>query len=248
MKRDGFLKIGHRGAAGYGAENTLASFGRAVYLGANALELDVRAAQDGEIVVFHDSNLRRLAGRNEAVKDLAYEDLRRIPIGSGQAIPTLKQVLEIFGGSYLINIELKETGIASRVLRLIRECNLIDSVMVSAFAKDENRPDDSSTWQDLFWMKAQESGLKIALLAGSYQWMLNGINAAGDGGGLPRDNPFPIYALCLNGDLVGEATLRAIRGRTKCRVLVYTVNDPVMIQWYKEQGVDGIFSDFPDRL
>lgn len=61
-----FLKVGHRGAKAYETENTIESFNKAIELGANAIEFDVRASGDGEIVISHDDNLKKSSARTPA--------------------------------------------------------------------------------------------------------------------------------------------------------------------------------------
>lgn len=250
MDWSGFLKIGHRGAAGYKMENTTASFCEAVFFyGANALELDARITKDGQLVVFHDQTLSRLVGRTEKVRDLSYAELRQIPIGNDGWIPRLEDVLDMVGGAALLNIELKESGIGDKVLDLIRRYDLLDQVLISSFSRDESgEGPTSSTWQDLFWLKVKEPALRIALLSDKKEWAEASIVAALDNGACGRDNPFPIYALCLNKEVLDEAMTRKIREQTGCRILAWTANDPAEIRRLKLLPVDGIFSDYPDRL
>jgi glycerophosphoryl diester phosphodiesterase len=99
---------GHRGASAHAVENTLAAFRRARADGADGVELDVRLSADGEVVVFHDDDLRRLCGRPERVDRLPLAALREVR-ARGEAIPTLDEALEELAG-LRVNVEIKAAG------------------------------------------------------------------------------------------------------------------------------------------
>ena len=89
------LKIGHRGAMGYEPENTLASFGRAVGLGVDMVEMDVHVCRTGEVVVIHDVSVDRTTDGKGDVSGKSFKDLRKLDAGNGQRIPTLEEVLDL---------------------------------------------------------------------------------------------------------------------------------------------------------
>ncbi len=105
--------LGHRGASAHALENTLAAFRRARDDGADGVELDVIRCATGEIVVFHDDDLRRLGdGRRDDVRSLRFAELRALQLrdpktGFTGTIPTLDEVLEELGPHLLVNVELK---------------------------------------------------------------------------------------------------------------------------------------------
>src|SRR5579863_8095472 len=92
------LVIAHRGASADAPENTLAAFRLAREQGADAIELDVMRCATGEVVVFHDDDLQRYFGRPTLIRDLSFEDLRKLDVGRGEQIPTLDEVLKILDG------------------------------------------------------------------------------------------------------------------------------------------------------
>ena len=98
--------LGHRGASAHATENTLAAFARARADGADGVELDVVPCASGEALVFHDDDLRRLAGRPERICDLGFPALRDLRLTGGEAIPTLDEVMEVLG-DLMVNVELK---------------------------------------------------------------------------------------------------------------------------------------------
>lgn len=160
------FKIGHRGAAGYEPENTFSSFLTALELGANMVELDVRRTKDGKIVVIHDACVDRTTNGTGLVRDLTLEELGEFDVGKGKKIPILSNILDLFAPHLVINVELKEEGMAGEVLRLIQTYRRVDRVIVSAF--DDEESGYTSNWVDLLWLKRKESGIKIGLLARDY--------------------------------------------------------------------------------
>lgn len=117
--------IGHRGAAGF-PENTIAAFERALELGVDAVELDVRLSGDGKLVVVHDSVVNDVS-----VKSSPYESFR--DLGDGHYVPLLEEVLKKFGKKTFLDIELKHSGIEAEAIELIKKYTVPEKTMVSAF-------------------------------------------------------------------------------------------------------------------
>ena len=109
------LKIGHRGAKGYVAENTLASFAKAVELKVDAIELDVHVSSDGEIMVIHDATINRTTSKSGFVSDYSASELKQLEI------PTLEEVILFVNRRCIINIEIKEVSATPKVLQLIEK-------------------------------------------------------------------------------------------------------------------------------
>lgn len=101
------LIIGHRGAPAVALENTTTSFAAARDAGADGVELDVRRCATGELVVFHDETLARLAHRHERIDELSLAELRAVELVDGERIPTLAEAVEAAGPDALVNIEIK---------------------------------------------------------------------------------------------------------------------------------------------
>ena len=115
--------IGHRGAPREFLENTIPAFTRAFERGANAVELDVHATSDDEVVVHHDPTIARGASSygGRAIADLALAQVRAIRLDGGLGIPTLAQVLEIVPSGRRVYVEIKGDGIEELVAAVIRE-------------------------------------------------------------------------------------------------------------------------------
>ncbi|HEU5061407.1 MAG TPA: glycerophosphodiester phosphodiesterase family protein, partial [Kofleriaceae bacterium] len=132
------LVLGHRGASAHAVENTMAAFERARADGADGVELDVRLGRDGTLVVFHDDDLRRLAGRAERIADLDAGQLARVELAGGARIPRLEEVLEATS-PLLVNVEIKPPGwrsareVVRAVARCVERAAAMDRVLVSSF-------------------------------------------------------------------------------------------------------------------
>jgi glycerophosphoryl diester phosphodiesterase len=106
--------VGHRGASALAPENTLRAIELAIDFGLDLVEVDVYLSRDGELVVIHDEDLRRVAQRLESVADLTAAELARVDLGQGQGVPSLADVLDLARGRIGIYVELKgaRTGAA----------------------------------------------------------------------------------------------------------------------------------------
>lgn len=148
------LIIAHRGASALAPENTLAAFRKAIADGAEGIEFDVRLSKDGEAVVFHDADLKRIGGRDEKVSDFSFEDLRKIDAGSwfngvfpryadekfsGETIPSLKEVLSLlsdFRGLIYIELKCRESEVeplVRAVCKEIRASHLQPQIIIKSF-------------------------------------------------------------------------------------------------------------------
>lgn len=103
------LAVAHRGASTEFRENTLPAFARALALGADAIELDVRVTRDGIVVVHHDEGVRRSPdeGVPVAIHGLSLAELRTVDLGDGTRVPTLDEVMELVAGRAEVFVELK---------------------------------------------------------------------------------------------------------------------------------------------
>lgn len=240
-----FVKIGHRGAAGYEPENTMRSFIKAIRLGADAIEFDVRLSADKKVMVIHDAAIDRTTNRKGLVSWFTCQELRRLDAGKGEKILALENVFGIlskanpWGWKPCFNVELKGRGMVEDVLKLIRQYNLVNSVVVSAFDETANEPYDAPTWKDLFAIKRMEPDLRIALIAKSQETFGIALDLAADTG--------RIYAINPSKKIVTQKMVAAAHAKN-IKIFVWTVNKPSEIARIKAMGADGIFSDYPDRL
>lgn len=128
----------HRGASAHATENTLAAFAAAVAHGADGIELDVLTCATGEVVVFHDDDLRRLAGRPERIGELSWSELAKVELVGGQRIPRLEDAL-VAAGTLEVNVELKAvrpgwpSPLPSATAAAIARVRADDRVLISSF-------------------------------------------------------------------------------------------------------------------
>jgi glycerophosphoryl diester phosphodiesterase len=115
------LIYAHRGASGVLPENTLLAFRRALDVGADGIELDLRATGDGVPVVIHDRSVARTTDGAGFVDETPVSQLQALDAGHGQHVPTLAETLALIGGAARIDLEIKQAGIASAVLRVLHE-------------------------------------------------------------------------------------------------------------------------------
>jgi glycerophosphoryl diester phosphodiesterase len=136
----GPLVIAHRGASAHEIENTLAAFRRAMADGADGVELDVQCCRTGEVVVFHDDDLTRLAGRPERVAVLPFAALREVSLRGGGGVATLAEALDACGPEALVNVEIKCAGLFPGAALIDRVADVIDRagagprILVSSFS------------------------------------------------------------------------------------------------------------------
>lgn len=112
--------VGHRGASALAPENTLRAIELAILSGLDMVEVDVHLSRDGAVVVIHDDDLLRLAGRREAVASLTADELARIDVGEGQGVPRLTEVFALARGRLGIYVELKGSRTGAALGELVR--------------------------------------------------------------------------------------------------------------------------------
>ncbi len=224
------LKIGHRGAMGYEPENTLLSFQKAIDLGGDMIELDVHVCKTGEVVVIHDDNVDRTTNDKGFVAKKTFKELKALDVGKGQKIPTLQEVLELVDRKAKINIELKGKGtvqsVSDIIEKYIREKGWsYDDFLISSFHRYE-----------LQRINKLNPKIKIGILITRTVIGLEKFAA--------KVNAYSVNARIglVNRDFVNKAHEKGLK------VFVWTVNDYKDIERMKSSEVDGIFSDFPDRL
>ncbi len=124
--------IGHRGAAALEPENTLRGFKKAIELGLDYVELDVRRCKSGELVVIHDETVDRTTNGKGLVKGMALQQLQKLDAGKGESIPTLKEAMDLCEGKVGMILELKDAGIEADVMELVGN-NWNGSLIISSF-------------------------------------------------------------------------------------------------------------------
>lgn len=246
------LVIAHRGGAGLWPENTLYGFEHAAALGVDVIETDVRATADGELVIFHDEGVGRTTDGAGRVGSLTLAELKRLDAGyrfspdggrsfplrgSGVTVPTLREVFEALP-QMRFNIEPKHAApsLAAPLCRLIREHGMADKVLIASFSGAvlaEFRREcpevatSAATGEVASFLTLQEAGL-----AASYSPAMQALQV-------------PEYAGALR--VLTRDFVEAAHGRN-LRVHAWTVNAEADMRRLLDMGVDGIMTDYPDRL
>jgi glycerophosphoryl diester phosphodiesterase len=132
------LLIAHRGASAVAPENSLAAMRAARAAGADAVEIDVRLCRGGEVVVVHDADVARVAGRPGRVAELTRAELGALDLGGGEGVPTLAALLEEVGRELLVDVELKvetlrDLPLVARVAAELRRSGLGRRLVVTSF-------------------------------------------------------------------------------------------------------------------
>lgn len=134
------ILVGHRGAPNLAPENTVPSFLKAIEVGVDMIELDVRATMDGTVVVIHDERVDRTTNGSGLVRGFYLEDIRKLDAGSwfdtsfkGIKIPTLEEALISIDGRVMTRIELKDDGIEEKVASIINTLGVSNKTQVASF-------------------------------------------------------------------------------------------------------------------
>ena len=222
------LCIGHRGAMGHEPENTLLSVKKAIALGVDAVEIDVYNLEDN-LIVIHDRDLARTTNGTGYLDRSTFEYVRSLDAGQGQQVPTLEEVFETVNRRTLINIELKGSNTAEPVVNLIRDyLNLgwsYSDFVVSSFNHYE-----------LERVKQICPEITTGILIYGLPWDY-----------LTGALELQASMVIPNLDYVDAGLVRAVQ-QQNLQVWVYTVNRPDDIKLMREIGVDGIFTNYPERV
>jgi len=230
------LVIAHRGASGHAPENTLAAFKRALALGATFIETDLQLTRDSRFVALHDETVDRTTNGQGKVHDMTLAELRGLDAGSwfgsefaGERIPTLDEILEFSKkNDAVFYLELKPGGSwggEHALIGALRESGEIHRAAVISFDPGilaGLRRIEPTMMTGLLYDGQLEKPIEKALEVGARQ-------------------------LAVRGDLVKPIFLKEAR-KKDLQVICWTVNHPAHIRTLMEAGVDGIMSDYPDRL
>ncbi|MDA0757317.1 MAG: glycerophosphodiester phosphodiesterase [Bacteroidetes bacterium] len=221
------LNIGHRGAKGHVAENTLASIKKAIDLGADGIEIDVFKCLSGEIVVFHDKILDKLTSGTGLIEEKTLEELKKLRVlDTQEQIPTLLEVIESIDEGVFLNIELKGRNTAEGSLKIVNtHIKNNNSILFSSF-----------NWDELRDLRKLDSQIKIALIT--------------------EEDPILAISPALNLNAVAiNPSYKSLNKKniteihkSGLKIYTWTVNTEAQIKRMKELGVDGIITDFPEKI
>lgn len=226
----GMLKIGHRGAKGYIAENTLVSFEKAIAMGADAVELDIHVCATGELVVIHDFTVDRTTNDTGEVHKLSLTALKQLKVEDKYKIPLFDEVLNLLKGKCVINIEMKGRHTAKPLSALLQKYTngqgySYNEIIVSSFQREELQVMSEINPDVHLGVLTQAS------VAQALEWA----------------EEFSAKAIHPHYTLLTESNVKKAKD-FGYKVYTWTVNEPEDIARVKDYGVDGIISDYPERL
>lgn len=228
--------VAHRGASGHAPENTLAAFRRAAELGAAFIETDLQISRDAHIVVIHDDRLDRTTTGRGPVREHTLAELRELDAGSwydsqfaGERIPRLEEVLEFSRQSDIVfYLEIKPGapwGVEQAVVGALRSAGETTRAVVLSFdaaTLATVRRLEPTLMTGYLYDRRQPDAVQRALELGARQ-------------------------LAPRGDLVTPELVAEAR-RNSLQVVTWTINKPEQMRTLAAAGVDGIMTDYPDRL
>jgi glycerophosphoryl diester phosphodiesterase len=232
--------VGHRGASGHAPENTMAAFRRAVELGAAFIETDLHLSRDARLVCVHDATLERTTNGSGTVKELTLMQLRELDAGAwygpsfaGERIPTLEEVLAFAREKDIVFfLEVKYEaawGIEHGLVSALRGAQEAARAVILSFSRGvlrNVRRLDNTMMTGLLFDEIPKGGAEVII---------------------ERALEIGARQLAPRGDLVTPELLERAH-RNDLQVVCWTVNQPEHMSALINAGVDGIMTDFPDRL
>lgn len=251
------LNIAHRGGRGLAPEGTIAAFDNAMKLNVDMFEYDTHITKDGHLVVIHDPTVDRTTNGTGKVNEMTLEEIQSLDAGynfvdekgefsfrgKGVYIPTVEEVFLRYPNMRHL-IEMKDTNdvrlyedVIQELWRLISENNMEDHIMVGSFNHDINERFEAVTWGQIP-IGAGESAVRSFVK--KHVPYLNGLaSSTVDSLQLPVEQEG--YDLSTN-NIIQSAKKRNMS------IYYWTINDETQMRELIEKGVDGIMTDYPDRL
>ncbi|WP_281172783.1 glycerophosphodiester phosphodiesterase [Caldanaerobius polysaccharolyticus] len=230
--------MAHRGDSVNAPENTMASFQKAMDVGADGIELDVHMSKDDHLVVIHDERVDRTTDGTGYVRDYTLKELKELDAGikfspkfAGEKIPTLEEVLELIDNkNILLNIEVKSgvvnyPGIEKKLVETVRKYDIAERVILSSF-----------NYNSIRGIKRFDCELKVGLL---YEYALTKPWYIARRMGVYSLHP---YYFNITQELVSSCKKYDIK------LFPWTVDKKEDMRKMIEIGVDGIITDNPGLL
>lgn len=233
------INYAHRGASGYYPENTMLAFEKAVNMGCTGIETDVHMTKDGQLVLIHDEKVDRTTNGSGCVKDYSLGEIKKLDAGSfmgqqfkGITIPTLEELLEFLKGKDIVlNIELKTdviwySGIEEKVLDMVNKYDLKDKIIMSSF-----------NHYSVHKCKEICKDIKVGLL------YMEGLFEPHQYAKIVGAQAIHPYFPAMD----NKAVIDRVR-QSGIMVNTWTINEEKDLRRFLEYGVDGIITNYPDKL
>ena len=249
IKKRDWKIIGHKGAAGYAPENTLAGIQVAMDMGADMIEVDVHFTADNEVILFHDENVSRTTNGSGLVHEFTLAEIKQLDAGSkfspafaGEQVPTLREALELIHGKMECIIDIKSKGhefydgFAERIVEVIDSLGAQEWTVIQSY--DEEYLEHAYVIDSTIRMKKIMMGEDEAHLLAFY------INAKS----FTDHRQTHEFYTTLNPHFSTLSQRRIFRFHARnYKVYTYVVNERIDMIKMLNMAVDGIITDYPDR-
>ena len=237
------FKIAHRGASGYEPENTLRSFKKAIKLNSDAIELDVQLTKDHKLVVIHDETVNRTTNGKGKVSELTLKELKKLDAGKGEKIPTLEEVIKVCRNKCKLNVEIKKMNSAKKVAEIIVKERFVKQTIISSNHKESllEAKKNGINAALIYWSTKTDLGQvlfdisRLLILPITKRLILRRVKAAN------------VNEVNLTSPLATKGMIDFLH-KNNLKVNVWVANSKNKIERLKLLAVDGIYSNFPDRI
>ncbi|MFN7038847.1 MAG: glycerophosphodiester phosphodiesterase [Alphaproteobacteria bacterium] len=224
------LKIAHRGASGRYPENTIKAFKAALEYNVDMIELDVHLCRSGEVIVIHDETLTRTIGIEGRIEDFNLDEVKNFCTKEGEHIPTLKETIDFIDKRCAILIEIKRESMALPVYEIVKyyienEGYKYDQLIIGSFLVSE-----------LENLRKFDNDLVLAYICIEPPFLNN----------KTLDNIKPSY-INPHYEHITEGFIKEIHC-LRLKSLAWTVNNEEDIERLKKMKIDGIITDYPEKI
>lgn len=247
--------IAHRGASGYAPEHTFASFDMSHnVMAADYIELDVQMTLDGEIIIMHDETVERTSGKIGVIKEMTLAEIKQLDVGRwfnskftslsnpnyiGQSVPTLREIIEHYGqANYYIETKAPDIypGMEQKLVEILNEYDLLT-------------PERLLNNKTVIQSFSLESLIKVHQLVPQMPLLLlakKGMLRAMTDDELLKIHDF-VYAVGPSIKDLDSELIKRMHGLGYL-VFPYTLNEVEDMERLIKAGIDGAFTNYPDRL
>lgn len=229
-----FVNYAHRGASAYAPENTMAAFRLGLEMGANGIELDLQETKDGKLVIFHDDEIDQKSSGTGKIRQYTYHELLQMDFGSWFGAEYKKESIVLFeefaktffDKNLIFAVELKEAGMETEVLKIIKKYGNLKRIYISSFL-----------FEALQNMRMLNENVKLS-------WL---INAKVDEALISQAKKIAINQICPNAQTVTEPEIEFIR-KNGFEIRFWGVKDENIMRRALQWESEGMTVNFPDKL
>lgn len=222
------LRIAHKGASKHAPKNSLEAFKKSVKSKIDAVEFDVHHTKDNKLVVMHDHNIKKTTDGFGSIHKLSLKELRKFHKSNGEPVPTLQEVINILKNKCIIKIDIKDEGIVKKILKIIKKNNIESSVIITSELVSVLK-------------KIKKLSPKIKIELGGFKEKRPVKEMIKEVKDIKAEIIGPHHSIVTK-ELVDESH------KNKLEVHVWTVDDLKIMKKMKKLGVDGITSNYADKI